>query len=134
ASKPCPASAGLFIFLLGSRGALASGTDHAATGRAGSNEKLDGISAPSSIAEARAGMIAWPSNAVYSLTRRSQRPLVAEFVQKSSGLFKKQQLTGLFCERDARNGRGRSKPRVLRPRLLHFDREERSLPCSPPWC
>jgi hypothetical protein len=25
---------------------------------------------------------------------------VAEFVQKSAGLFKKQQLTGLFCERD----------------------------------
>jgi hypothetical protein len=82
----------------------------------------------------RLRLIAWPSNAVYSLTRRSQRPLVAEFVQKSSGLFKKQQLTGLFCERDARNGCGRSKPRVLRPRLLHFDREERSLPCSPPWC
>jgi hypothetical protein len=26
--------------------------------------------------------------------------LVAEFVQKSAGLSKKQQLTGLFCERD----------------------------------
>jgi hypothetical protein len=30
--------------------------------------------------------------------------LVAEFVQKSGGLSKKQQLTGLFCKRDARNG------------------------------
>jgi len=30
--------------------------------------------------------------------------LVAEFVHKSAGLSKKQQLTGLFCERDARNG------------------------------
>jgi len=32
--------------------------------------------------------------------------LVAEFFQESPDLSKKQQLTGLFCERDARNGRG----------------------------
>src|SRR5262249_46134712 len=31
-------------------------------------------------------------------------------VQESAGLSKKQQLTGLFCERDAPNGRGGSSP------------------------
>src|SRR5262249_7491161 len=34
--------------------------------------------------------------------------LVAEFVHKSAGLYKKQQLTASFCERDARNGCGAS--------------------------
>src|SRR5262245_65170755 len=71
--------------------------------------------------------------AVYSLTRRSQRcwslscPRKCRFVQKTA-------IAGLSGERDARNGCGGSKPRLLRPRLLHFDREERSLPCSPPSC
>src|SRR5215468_9357997 len=32
----------------------------------------------------------------------------AEFGHKSPGLSKKQQLTGLFCERDARNGYGQA--------------------------
>jgi hypothetical protein len=49
--------------LSGGGGALAKGAGHATAGRAGGDEKLDGISAAKdpSIARSCAGMIAWPS-------------------------------------------------------------------------